>query len=521
MKKNLNVIAILALALIFTGCPGNSPSDSIFVPVADIIDVPTQGFIGTAVSLNATVSPANATNKTIVWSVTTAGAGIAAGPISGTSFTPTAAGTVVLIAAIANGTAEGTAFTKVFTIEVTEYNDDNDLVEVEASDLFDQIGIDLPKTINQIADLLVAGGMLQNAEQILSIIVKDASGTSFAMTDEITAATKLWMPSEMAPSPASGYTVTITGIDSQYLNSGYNLEFWLFSPDEQKIASSNEIHLTANASITFKLYYNNEADEALQDDKTYRARFEIHQGSNDSGNYVEGNFWDLNGLTFTNKTVSKTLSDFTPEVFISTEYKILSANVTAVLNLSDVGFVYSEDETVATAALVSGDVVVTSQGKGQAQIYVSDSISKSNAARIDVEVDAAGTITPDITMFDDTNSVWAKVNDPVTITGTVNTPIASSYVAIMLENDSFSPVSAGTDASSWITNLPNGLTAALTYTVGDNHPHNVTLTISGTPATASTAILAITIPDEYTDRGNAVKVTHDVERANFAIAAGG
>jgi hypothetical protein len=88
-----------------------------FVAVTGISGVPATGIVGTAITLSATVNPASATNKTIVWSVKTPGAGITA--IDGTSFTPTEAGSLALTATIADGAEAGSPYTQDFTITVS------------------------------------------------------------------------------------------------------------------------------------------------------------------------------------------------------------------------------------------------------------------------------------------------------------------------------------------------------------------------------------------------------------------
>jgi formylglycine-generating enzyme required for sulfatase activity len=67
--------------------------------------------------LSGTVTPANATNQTILWSVKNAG-GTGAAITNGNTLTSAAAGTVVVTATIANGTAIGTAYTQDFTITI-------------------------------------------------------------------------------------------------------------------------------------------------------------------------------------------------------------------------------------------------------------------------------------------------------------------------------------------------------------------------------------------------------------------
>jgi hypothetical protein len=81
-----------------------------FVAVTDITGVPAAATAGAPLVLNATVVPADATNKTINWSIKT-DAGTGATITSGTLFTATAAGTATITAAITNGAAPvGQAF---------------------------------------------------------------------------------------------------------------------------------------------------------------------------------------------------------------------------------------------------------------------------------------------------------------------------------------------------------------------------------------------------------------------------
>ncbi|GHU52764.1 hypothetical protein FACS189496_3410 [Bacilli bacterium] len=131
MKRELFLTGIvgimLAFALIFTGCPQDPPA---FVAVTSITNVPTTGIVGIAVNLNrAVVNPSDATNKTILWSVKSAGTTAAGAAITGTSLTATGAGTVWVTATIANGAAEGTAFTNDY--EITVYSSVEDMPVAE------------------------------------------------------------------------------------------------------------------------------------------------------------------------------------------------------------------------------------------------------------------------------------------------------------------------------------------------------------------------------------------------------
>jgi hypothetical protein len=87
-----------------------------FVPVTNISGVPGTATVGTPLALSGTVEPANASNKTIAWTVkNTGGAGAF---ISGNSLTSSTTGTVTVTATIVNGLATGN-YTKDFTIAVS------------------------------------------------------------------------------------------------------------------------------------------------------------------------------------------------------------------------------------------------------------------------------------------------------------------------------------------------------------------------------------------------------------------
>lgn len=114
---------VLVLGLLFIGCTFNvGDSNPLpFVAVTDIDGIQTSGYTGTAFSLSgARVSPSNATNKTIAWSVTSSSAaGVIPGAITGTSFTATGTGSVSLTATITNGQTTSANYTKEFMITIS------------------------------------------------------------------------------------------------------------------------------------------------------------------------------------------------------------------------------------------------------------------------------------------------------------------------------------------------------------------------------------------------------------------
>jgi hypothetical protein len=89
-----------------------------FNAVTDISGVPAEAEAGIVIDLSgAVVAPANADNKTIVWSVVESG-GTGVNVFSDSKATPSAAGTLKIRASIENGKVDGTAFVKDFEIAV-------------------------------------------------------------------------------------------------------------------------------------------------------------------------------------------------------------------------------------------------------------------------------------------------------------------------------------------------------------------------------------------------------------------
>jgi endo-1,4-beta-xylanase len=105
--------AVTACLLLSCPQPPDPEPGKTFVPVTDITGIPTGATAETPLALTGTVQPANATNQTIVWTVQSGPA-----TVSGNTLNATAAGTVQLIAVIANGSAQGTAFSKNVSITV-------------------------------------------------------------------------------------------------------------------------------------------------------------------------------------------------------------------------------------------------------------------------------------------------------------------------------------------------------------------------------------------------------------------
>jgi uncharacterized protein YjdB len=88
-----------------------------FIAVTNITGVPAAAVARTPVNLTGTVTPANASNRTIAWSVTSAGS--TGATLTGTTLNTTAAGIVEVTATIIGGDIGGAVYSQRFNITIT------------------------------------------------------------------------------------------------------------------------------------------------------------------------------------------------------------------------------------------------------------------------------------------------------------------------------------------------------------------------------------------------------------------
>ena len=131
MKNKLIIQTSMAITLLFaivfsalaqTPVKTTPGLRTAFVAVTGISGVPATTTVGT-LTLTGTVKPDNATNKTIVWSVVSAGT--TGATINGIILNTTAAGTVKVRASIKKGASDTTNYIQDFVITV------NTLVETQ------------------------------------------------------------------------------------------------------------------------------------------------------------------------------------------------------------------------------------------------------------------------------------------------------------------------------------------------------------------------------------------------------
>jgi len=89
-----------------------------FVAVTGITGVPATAVVGDPLTLSGTVTPSNATNRTIAWSVQNTG-GTGAGISGGNTLNTAAAGTVTVRATIVSGASATTNYTQDFDVTVS------------------------------------------------------------------------------------------------------------------------------------------------------------------------------------------------------------------------------------------------------------------------------------------------------------------------------------------------------------------------------------------------------------------
>jgi hypothetical protein len=95
----------------------------------------------------------------------------------------------------------------------------------------------------------------------------------------------------------------------------------------------------------------------------------------------------------------------------------------------------------------------------------------------------------------------------VVISGTVGVQISPATVVINLAGNSFVDFAQEDTVTSWFTNIPGGLQAAVAADVSEGDT-NITITVSGTPSVSNTQALAITIPaDALTDTDSSITIT--------------
>jgi hypothetical protein len=116
----LRALAALAVLSALPGCPMPGDGPPPFVAVSGVTGVPDRGVCGEELDLGAAeVTPPEATNKAVVWTLVDGGAsGLDAGNLSDARITPPAAGRLKLRAVVRDGKAPGADYTRDFSVSI-------------------------------------------------------------------------------------------------------------------------------------------------------------------------------------------------------------------------------------------------------------------------------------------------------------------------------------------------------------------------------------------------------------------
>jgi len=178
-----------------------------YKPLTEITGIPSSIQNGVAVTLTPGFIPSDASYRSVVWSVKSGSA-----TINGNIITPTAPGTLVLMATVANGTEYGTAYTQNFTVTVPYVP----VTDITAS---------IPATLTINEELPLSGSVTPGDASYKAIMwsVTEAGTTGAAITSgklKATAAGTLTLRATVANGVREGtdfireYTIQVLGADS-------------------------------------------------------------------------------------------------------------------------------------------------------------------------------------------------------------------------------------------------------------------------------------------------------------------
>ena len=233
---------------VFNGCGKEIVED--FVPVTDITGVSAVAEAGKPLSLAATVSPPDATNQTIVWSVKDAGV-TGATITGGNVFTASAAGTATVTATIANGATKTAPYTADFTISVMNAEEMPVVTNVTVS----PATVSVAKGKTQTFTATVTGSKLEEAHKTVNWTVTGGAKTGTVITadgeltiaeDETTASLTVKATSTVDNSKSGTATVTVTDETAIQGNTLAEKLQWLKSHAASGTVYSIEVNANEN-----------------------------------------------------------------------------------------------------------------------------------------------------------------------------------------------------------------------------------------------------------------------------------
>ena len=253
--------------------------------------------------------------------------------------------------------------------------------------------------------------------------------------------------------------------------------------------------------------YNNNGNVVIKNGSNVTLTSDIANGNGIYANYgggltIENSTVKVSakGLTASVKNGSLSITDSTVDLTLDDAFSpiVMTDNSTTnTIDLSTSGSVTLTALGEQTSAMIGGKVTATPGTKLEKGTYY------DSYQNYDGEYDTASDKTV-LQFVHEATAPTAAVDD-VSIDGTTGTAITDKDVVITLTNDTFESTLSG----NWITNLPTGLSQNLSRT-DDTHAK---ITVSGNPSAASSAELAIKIPE-----ANLVTSTSDLDVTSNANA---
>ena len=199
-----------------------------------------------------------------------------------------------------------------------------------------------------------------------------------------------------------------------------------------------------------------------------------------------------------------TACDEQPQFKIS-EYRISADETGDVLNIEDPQYILSENPLIIKAVFDNGDIVITSVREGRTNVIIGDKIGFSNQARIQILVENTGRIIIEVITKFDGKLLIPNIKNAVTINGVTGNEIPQTRIDLQMNGTHFI-VTYDMDVTSWFINIPVGLTAVIfdIFATNPGYPNEVSIYISGTPLSASSEVIRITVPAENAGRNQDV-----------------
>jgi uncharacterized protein YjdB len=383
-----------------------------FVAVTNITGIPTSATAWTPLTLSGTITPSNATNKTITWSVKNAGA--TGATISGSTFKAATAGTATITATIANGKATGTAYTKDFTITV--------------SDAFVYVtGIGGVPTSAALGTSLTLSGTVvpSNAtNKTITWSVKNAGTTGATISGSAFKASK-----------AGTATITATIANGTATGTAYTQDFTITVSDTVvAVTNITDVPTTATAGTSLALFGTVAPDNATNKTIAWSVKNAGETGATVGGSTFKATAAGTATITATIANGKATGTAYTKDFTVTVSKTFIAvtnisgvpetATVGTPLTLSGTVSIYATNRTITwsvksagtTGATISGSTFkAVAGGKAIVTATIADGKALGEPYTQDFEISVSIIAVTDISGLPTT----AKAGTPLTLSGTI------------------------------------------------------------------------------------------------------